>query len=83
MLPPVREASGTHPDGLTDREMEVLKLVARNLRNKDIADALTISPATVTRHGSNILNKTGLDRRGELVAYVYERGLTDRESDPS
>ena len=66
-----------YPDGLTHREMEILLLVARNLRNKDIAESLTISPATVTRHVSNILNKTGLSRRGELVTYAYEHGFLD------
>ena len=70
-------AAPAHPDNLTDSEMQVLLLVAQNLRNKDIADALTISPATVTRHVSNILNKTSLSRRGELVAYGYGWGSTN------
>jgi DNA-binding CsgD family transcriptional regulator len=70
-----------YPDGLTDREMDVLLLVAQNLRNKDIAESLTISPATVTRHVSNILNKTGFTRRGELVTYAYEHDLLDGGSE--
>ncbi|HJN93879.1 MAG TPA: hypothetical protein QGF05_14305 [Dehalococcoidia bacterium] len=42
-----------------------------------------LTPTTVTRHVSNILNKTSLARRGELVTYAYEHGFLDGESDSS
>lgn len=65
------------PDSLTTREMEVLRLVADGLRNREIADELVISPATVTRHVSNLLSKTGLSSRTKLVRYASDRGLVE------
>ena len=66
-----------HPDGLTPREVEVLRLVG--LRSRGIAEDLVIAPATVTRHISNILNKTGLSNRTELSRYASEHGLIDAD----
>ncbi len=65
------------PDGLTTREGEVLRHIAAGETNVEIAEALVISPATVTRHVSNILNKTNLSNRTELARYATEQGLTD------
>ena len=60
---------------LTPREREVLALVAVGQRNRDIAERLAISSATVTRHVSNILTKTGCSNRTELGRYATDHGL--------
>jgi DNA-binding NarL/FixJ family response regulator len=65
------------PDSLTAREGEVLSHIASGETNAEIAEALVISPATVTRHVSNILTKTDLSNRTELARYATEQGLTD------
>ena len=74
------ESTTQPPDRLTARETEVLQAVAAGMRNAEIASELVIAPATVTRHISNILAKTGLTNRAELTAYAYQQGLID-ESD--
>jgi DNA-binding CsgD family transcriptional regulator/tetratricopeptide (TPR) repeat protein len=61
--------------GLTARELEVLQLVARGLRNPEIADALTISRRTVERHIENIFLKTGVTSRVQAVLRALEDGL--------
>ena len=66
---------GTPLANLTPREGEVLALVASGQRNRDIAERLAISPATVTRHISNILTKTGCSNRTELGRYATDHGL--------
>ncbi len=64
-----------YPDGLTQREVEVLALVAAGKSNADIAKELVISPNTVVRHVSNILAKTGSSNRTEAAAYATRHGL--------
>ena len=64
------------PDGLTEREVEVLRLVASGRSNKDIAAALFLSGRTVARHLSNIFAKTGVSSRSAATAYAFEHGLT-------
>ncbi len=63
---------------LTPREHEVLALLARGLRNQDIADELVISIRTVKVHVSNILDKLGARNRTEAVAEARRRGLLPR-----
>ena len=63
------------PDGLTNREAEVLRLVASGRSNKDIATALSLSERTVARHLSNIFIKTGVTSRSAATAYAFEHGL--------
>ena len=63
------------PDGLTGREVEVLRLVAKGASNKEIADHLYISPNTVAHHITNILNKTGTSNRTVAAAYAAQHGL--------
>jgi len=60
---------------LTEREVEVLKLVASGRTNRAIASKLGISEKTVARHLSNIFNKLGLSSRAAATAYAYQRQL--------
>lgn len=62
---------------LTDREREVLTLVAEGLLNREIGEVLGISPKTVARHRENIMQKLGLHSRTELVKYAIRIGLID------
>jgi DNA-binding NarL/FixJ family response regulator len=63
------------PDGLSQREMEVLRLVAAGKSNREIAEALCISLNTVATHVRNILTKTGTANRTEAAAYALRRGV--------
>lgn len=63
------------PGGLTEREIEVLKLVAAGRSNPDIAHALVLSPKTVERHLSNIFTKLDVPSRTAAAAYAHEHGL--------
>ncbi|HRQ38710.1 MAG TPA: response regulator transcription factor [Chloroflexota bacterium] len=66
-------------DPLTEREVEVLKLVARGLTNQDIADQLVISERTVRTHLSNILGKLHLANRTQVALYALRQGLASLE----
>ncbi len=61
--------------GLTQREVEVLKLVAEGYTNKMIADRLFISVKTVERHRANVMAKLDLHTPQALTAYAFEKGL--------
>ncbi|MFE5672878.1 LuxR C-terminal-related transcriptional regulator [Agromyces sp. NPDC056523] len=60
---------------LTEREIEVLRLVSTGLTNRAIAERLSLSEKTVARHLSNIFGKLGLSTRAGATAYAYENGL--------
>lgn len=62
-------------DGLTDREQEVLLLLAEGATNDQIAASLVISPKTVERHRENIMHKLNLHSRAELVRYAIRKGI--------
>jgi two-component system, NarL family, response regulator LiaR len=64
---------------LTDREMEVLKLIAKGYANEKIAEQLVISVGTVKGHVSNILSKLHLVDRTQAAAYAWQEGVVHRE----
>jgi len=73
------EGGGADPSAfsvLTEREREVLQLVAEGQTTKEIADALYISVKTVESHRQNIMEKTGLHNVAELTKYAIREGLT-------
>ena len=71
-----REATGSL-DGLTEREREVLVLVARGLSNQEIGQQLFVTPATAKTHVSRLLMKLGARDRTQLVVVAYESGLVE------
>ena len=66
---------------LTDREVEVLKLVAQGFTNQEIADRLTLSEWTVRTHMRNILDKLHLANRTQAALYALKEGLADLNYD--
>jgi DNA-binding NarL/FixJ family response regulator len=64
---------------LTDRELDVLKLIATGLTNSQIAEKLVISENTVKGHVSNILSKLHLADRTQVAVYAWQRGIVQRE----
>lgn len=71
-----RETPGDgRPDGLTEREAEVLALIAEGLSNQELARVLSISTATVKTHINNLFAKTGVRDRAQAVRYAYQHGI--------
>ena len=60
---------------LSEREIEILREIARGSTNAEIAETLFVSPATVKTHVSNVLAKLGLRDRVQAVVYAYENGI--------
>ncbi|MBV9324103.1 MAG: AAA family ATPase [Chloroflexi bacterium] len=77
--PPVVTRSGRtvapYPDGLSGREVEVLRLIASGRTNRQISAELSISVDTVARHISHIFDKTGAANRAEAASYAHQRHL--------
>ncbi len=70
--------AGGPPGDLTEREAEVLRLIALGHTNNEIADQLYLSVRTVETHRAHIQQKLGLSSRAELVRYALDNGLIDR-----
>lgn len=64
-------------DGLTDRERQILQLIAEGYTNKQIADILSISIKTVQAHRLNLMKKLDLHDRGELIKYAIQKKIID------
>ena len=77
LLQEISEPSSSGPDvgSLTEREVTVLKLVAQGFSNRDIANELTVSEATVRTHVSHILAKLDLSSRTQAALYAIRRGI--------
>ena len=69
------------PEPLTEREVEVLKLVAKGYSNEEIADALVVSERTARGHVSSILSKLHLANRTQAALYALREGLASLDSD--
>ncbi len=65
-------------DTLTHREREILKLIGEGYKNKEIADCLFISPNTVEKHRSNLMEKLNLHSASALTTYAIEKGLIEK-----
>jgi len=75
-------AAPAHPDPLSDREGDVLKLLARGSTNKEIALVLSIQETTVKSHVSNILGKLGVQSRTQAALYAARIGLAELATTP-
>jgi DNA-binding CsgD family transcriptional regulator len=73
--PPSAQTHKPLPAGLTNREAEVLRLVAGGASNREVGDRLWISEATVRRHLANIFRKLDVSSRTAASAWAHERGL--------
>ena len=78
-LAALSEASAQQKDVLSEREREVLVLIAQGCTNKEIAAKLVVSPYTARNHVIRILNKLGLSRRSEAAAHAVRIGLIKDE----
>ena len=70
-----RSRRGTWPAGLSDREVEVLRLISRGNSNREVADLLVISPKTVGRHVENIYAKVGVSTRAGATMFAVQHDL--------
>nr|MBA2348418.1 response regulator transcription factor [Solirubrobacterales bacterium] len=68
-------AAATLPDGLSPREVQILRLVARGLSNRQVGAELSISEHTAANHMRSILHKTGCANRTEAAFYAHRHGL--------
>jgi HD-GYP domain-containing protein (c-di-GMP phosphodiesterase class II) len=74
---PPRRAPTTRPAGLTEREIEVLRLIARGHSNRQVAARLSISPKTAGHHVGHIYTKIGVSTRPAAALFAMEHGLLD------
>ena len=72
-----KDGESAHPDPLSPRESEIVKLIAEGNSSREIAELLVISEKTVERHRANILEKLGMRDRVELTRYAIRSGLVE------
>ena len=75
MLAPLREGAGRSRSPLTDRQVDVIRLLAHGLSNSQIASELNLSEHTVHRHVANIYTALDLGSRAAAAAYAVTHGL--------
>ncbi|WP_275900953.1 response regulator [Paenibacillus periandrae] len=75
----LRDGDGSSMETLSERETEVVSLVAKGYSNKEVAEQLVISVKTVESHKANVMEKLGLKTRPELVKYAMKKGLLNFE----
>lgn len=75
------EGNPGHPSGLTEREMEVLRLVGQGASNREIAQALFISEKTAKNHLTHIFEKLGVTDRTQAALYAVRAGLVSLKAD--
>jgi LuxR family maltose regulon positive regulatory protein len=76
-LAPAKRPGDVLPDGLSPRQCDVLRLLARGLSNREIGEQLFVSEFTVKRHVADILSKLDLPSRAAAAAYAAERGIVE------
>ena len=77
---PKRRGGHNYPAGLTEREVDVLRVVADGKTDAEVAEELFISPRTVSQHLRNAFNKLGVNSRVEATRFAVERGLVSRKT---
>ena len=77
----MRQTEAEEPTGLTDREVEIVKLLPKGLTNKEMAETLFVADNTVKVHVKNILEKLQLRNRQQLAAYAVQEGLVTEIKD--
>ena len=75
--------SATYPDGLTQREVEVLRLLAHGRSNSQISQELVVAEGTTPRHVANIYEKIGAANRAEPTRYALREGLVSLDETPT
>jgi DNA-binding NarL/FixJ family response regulator len=69
-----------YPDGLTEREVDVLRSIAAGRTNREIAEDLVVSVRTVERHIANLYRKIGARGRADAAGFAHRHGLADAEA---
>lgn len=77
----MRQKEAEEPTGLTDREVEIVKLLPKGLTNKEMAETLFVTENTAKVHVKNILGKLQLRNRQQLAAYAVQKGLVTEIKD--
>ena len=77
------ESPASIPDGLSDREVVILRMVGEGCGNREIGQQLNIAPATARNNINKILGKLGLRSRARLVSYAARRGILMEPGDPA
>ncbi len=77
-----RSTTQANPYGLTNRQLEILLLLAEGLRNPEIADRLSTTPKTVEHHVSDVLAKLNVRSRADAVRLAYQLGLVPQSTNP-
>lgn len=73
--PAVKSSNDVPLSYFSDREKEIIKLIAQGMSNKDVASALELSPRTIENHRSNIMKKLKTNKIADLIRYAFRKGL--------